>query len=107
MSKFESGLRNDPIIRAAMKRERSGRTATHVALGIVVGNMLFGVLMGWLPPFLLADPGTPIPHGSGLMAINGLAVLILLFGWARMTEAQTAISRRAKEVLKEYRQGRG
>ncbi|XAI97156.1 hypothetical protein [Dolichospermum phage Dfl-JY45] len=105
MSAFESELRNDPIIRAAMERERSGRGATHLALGIVVGNLLFAVFMGWLPPLMLADPGVPIPYGS--MAVNGLAVAILLFGWARITKAQTAISERCKELLKAYRQDRG
>lgn len=103
MSEFESELGSDPIIRAAMERERSGRVATRVALGIVVGNMLVMLFMGWLPPLMLGDPGAAVPYGP--MAVNGLAVLILLFGWARITRARTTISGRCEELLQQCHQG--
>lgn len=98
MAESETELEKDPIIRAAMERERSARASMKVAMGILVGNMLFVLFMGWMPS--LVEPNAALPYGP--IAVNVLAVAIHLVGLFRSARAKRAIVARCEELLLQH-----
>lgn len=103
MTEFESALGNDPIIRAACDRERFGRGLMNVGLGICLGNMLFALAMGWVGPTTLIDPNAVIPYGP--LAVTGLGVAVMLFGWVQIAKAQATTAKRCGDLLQQHLKG--
>jgi hypothetical protein len=101
MTEFDSELEKDPIIGAAMERERAARGWMKLAMGILVGNMLFVLFMGWMPS--LVDPDAALPYGP--IAVNVLAVAIHLVGLFRSARAKRAIVARCEELLQQHFEG--
>ncbi len=101
MAEFEIELEKDPIIRAAMERARSASASMKVAMGILVGNMLFVLFMGWMPA--LVDPNAALPYGP--IAVNVLAVAVYLVGVFRSARAKRAIVARCEELRLQHFEG--
>jgi len=91
-----SELDNDPILYAASRQARSGKTLARIGLGIAVGNMIAALALGQVWPFAPAD--AVLPYAP--LAVTGLAVIVAFTGIAKQALARQATLSRCEELTR-------
>jgi uncharacterized membrane protein len=90
-----SELDNDPILHAASRQARSGKTLAFISLGITVGNMVAVLALGLVWPLPATDAALPYAP----LAVTGIALIVALTGAVKLALARSTTLARCQELM--------